>query len=117
MLSAIPAQVIDSERKEMLDTIGVASLEDLVSHLPDAVRYRDRLPIADGKSEYEIMDYFRRLGETNAGIQESFFSVRAYIATTAHSWSIQWSCRAAGPAHVIHAVSGGNGARNAHGDL
>ena len=62
----------------MLATIGVASLEDLISHLPDAVRYHDRLPIADGKSEYEIMDYFRKLGETNAGIQASFLGAGVY---------------------------------------
>jgi glycine cleavage system P protein (glycine dehydrogenase) subunit 1 len=68
----------DSERKEMLDTIGVASLEDLISHLPDAVRYHDRLPIADGKSEYEIMHYFQKLGETNAGIQASFLGAGVY---------------------------------------
>jgi len=62
----------------MLDTIGVSSLEDFVSHLPDAVRFRGRLPIADGKSEYEILDYFRQLGERNAGIQASFLGAGVY---------------------------------------
>lgn len=62
----------------MLDTIGVPSLEDLVAHLPDAVRYHERLPIADGKSEYEILDYFRKLGETNAGLRASFLGAGVY---------------------------------------
>ena len=62
----------------MLDTIGVSSLEDLVAHLPAAVRYNDRLPIPDGKSEYEILDYFRKLGETNAGLQASFLGAGVY---------------------------------------
>jgi len=62
----------------MLDTIGVSSLEDLVAHLPAAVRYNDRLPIPDGKSEYEIMDYFLKLGETNAGLQASFLGAGVY---------------------------------------
>ena len=62
----------------MLDTIGVSSLEDLVAHLPAAVRYNDRLPIPDGKSEYEILDYFRKLGETNAGLQASFLGAGVF---------------------------------------
>jgi glycine dehydrogenase subunit 1 len=62
----------------MLATIGAGSLEDLVSYLPDAVRYRGRLPIAAGKSEYDILDYFRKLGETNAGLQASFLGAGVY---------------------------------------
>jgi len=68
----------DSERREMLATIGIASLEDLVAHLPAAVRYNDRLPIPDGKSEYEILEYFRKLGDSNAGLQASFLGAGVY---------------------------------------
>jgi glycine dehydrogenase subunit 1 len=68
----------DSEREEMLATIGVSSLEDLVAHLPAAVRYNDRLPIPDGKSEYEILEYFRKLGDSNAGLQASFLGAGVY---------------------------------------
>ncbi len=62
----------------MLATIGVESLEDLVAYLPDAVRYHGRLPISAGKSEYDILDYFRKLGETNAGLQASFLGAGVY---------------------------------------
>ena len=62
----------------MLATIGAASLEDLVSHLPPAVRYNGNLPIAGGKSEYEILDYFRKLGDANAGLQASFLGAGVY---------------------------------------
>jgi glycine dehydrogenase subunit 1 len=62
----------------MLATIGVGSLEDLVAYLPDAVRYHDRLPISAGKSEYDILDYFRKLGETNAALQASFLGAGVY---------------------------------------
>ena len=62
----------------MLATIGVESLEDLVAYLPDAVRYHERLPIAAGKSEYDILDYFRKLGEENAGVQASFLGAGVY---------------------------------------
>jgi glycine dehydrogenase subunit 1 len=62
----------------MLAAIGVASLEDLVAHLPAAVRYTGRLPIPDGKSEFEILDYFRKLGDANAGLQASFLGAGVY---------------------------------------
>lgn len=62
----------------MLATIGVASLEDLVAHLPASVRYTGRLPISDGKSEYEILDHFRKLGKLNAGLQASFLGAGVY---------------------------------------
>ena len=50
----------------MLDTIGVASIEDLAAHLPEAVRFQRPLDIPKGKSEYEILDYFGARGATNA---------------------------------------------------
>ncbi len=39
------------ERREMLDAIGVSSLEDLIAQLPAEVRLNRPLDIADGKSE------------------------------------------------------------------
>jgi len=48
----------DSERREMLAECGVASAEDLFSHLPDDVRLKQPLTLAPGISEYEIVDYF-----------------------------------------------------------
>ncbi len=50
----------------MLDTIGFRSIEDLVAYLPKAVRYDKPLAIAPGRSEYEILDYFKARGAENA---------------------------------------------------
>lgn len=50
----------------MLDTIGISSVEDLTSHLPDEVLLHRPLNIADGKSEYEILDYFGARGAENS---------------------------------------------------
>jgi glycine dehydrogenase subunit 1 len=50
----------------MLETIGLSSMEDLAAHLPPAVRFNKTLAIAPGKSEYEILDYFKRRGAENA---------------------------------------------------
>lgn len=49
----------------MLDTIGVATEEDLISYLPPDVRFEQRLNLADGRSEFEIVDYFKQLGARN----------------------------------------------------
>ena len=50
----------------MLDTIGLAKIEDLVAHLPSAVRFKNQLDIAPGRSEYDILDYFKARGAENA---------------------------------------------------
>jgi glycine dehydrogenase subunit 1 len=62
----------------MLSTIGVNSLEDLFSYLPEEVRFDRKLAIAPGKSEYEIIDYFRARGDENASGYASFLGAGVY---------------------------------------
>jgi len=62
----------------MLSAIGVDSLEELFSHLPDAVRLKRPLDVAPGKSEYEIVDYFRARGAENANGYASFLGAGVY---------------------------------------
>jgi len=62
----------------MLSAIGATSLEDLFSHLPPEVRLNRPLNIAHGKSEYEIVDYFRARGEENANGHASFLGAGVY---------------------------------------
>jgi glycine dehydrogenase subunit 1 len=62
----------------MLSTIGVNSLEDLFSHLPEEVRIKQPLQIAPGKSEYDIVDYFRARGTENANGYSSFLGAGVY---------------------------------------
>jgi glycine dehydrogenase subunit 1 len=69
----------DSERGEMLAACGVSSLEDLFAHLPAEVRLNRPLAIADGLSEYEILDYFRERGAQNASGYASFLGAGAYF--------------------------------------
>jgi len=47
----------------MLRVLGVDSLDHLFAHLPQEVRLNRPLDIPSGKSEYEIVDYFRARGE------------------------------------------------------
>jgi glycine dehydrogenase subunit 1 len=62
----------------MLDAIGARSLDDLFAYLPTEVRLNRPLSIAPGKSEYEIVDYFRERGAENANGHASFLGAGVY---------------------------------------
>jgi len=62
----------------MMSAIGVNSLEDLFSHLPPEVRLGRPLKVDPGKSEYEIVDYFRARGDENANGYASFLGAGVY---------------------------------------
>jgi glycine dehydrogenase subunit 1 len=68
----------DVERQEMLAAIGLESEDDLVGYLPSSVRFKGKLAIPDGKSEYEIIDYFKDLGARNANGYASFLGAGVY---------------------------------------
>lgn len=68
----------DSDRREMLAAIGLKSEEDLISYLPADVRFDKPLAIDDGKSEYEIVDYFKELAARNANGYPSFLGAGVY---------------------------------------
>ena len=68
----------DSERRRMLEAIGVRSAEELLAHLPEAVRLGRPLDLPPGLSEYEIVQYFRdRAGENGNGYP-SFLGAGVY---------------------------------------
>ncbi len=67
----------DSERREMLAACGANSLDDLFSHLPAEVRLKRPLALEAGKSEYEIIAYFREQGRRNK-VLPSFLGAGAY---------------------------------------
>src|SRR5258706_6081458 len=62
----------------MLAAIGVNSLEELFAHLPAEVRLDRPLDIAPGKSEYDIVDYFRARGDDGANVYASFLGAGVY---------------------------------------
>jgi glycine dehydrogenase subunit 1 len=68
----------DVERHEMLQALGATTLDDLFSHLPPEVRLNRPLDIPAGKSEYEIVDYFRARGGECAGDYASFLGAGVY---------------------------------------
>lgn len=62
----------------MLATIGAKSEEDLIAYLPADVRFDKRLDIEDGKSEYDIVDYFKQRASENALGYASFLGAGVY---------------------------------------
>jgi glycine dehydrogenase subunit 1 len=68
----------DIERREMLSAIGADSLESLFAHLPAEVLLKRPLNIPPGKSEYEIVDYFRARGDACAHGFASFLGAGVY---------------------------------------
>ena len=55
----------ESEIKEMLKVIGVASVEDLFKHIPGELRPKS-FNIPEGKSEFEVVEYLKLLSRKNA---------------------------------------------------
>src|ERR1700730_11351435 len=62
----------------MLDTIGASTLENLYAHLPEDVRFHGALNIPTGKSDYEVVDYFRARGRENASRHANFLGAGVY---------------------------------------
>ncbi len=62
----------------MLSALGADSLDALFAHLPSEVRLNRPLNIAPGKSEYEIVDYFRARGDECANGYASFLGAGVY---------------------------------------
>ncbi len=68
----------DSERCEMLASMGLRSTEDLFSHLPEELRMKRPLDIPPGQSEYEIIEYFRERAAENANGYACFLGAGVY---------------------------------------
>ncbi|MBI3473973.1 MAG: aminomethyl-transferring glycine dehydrogenase subunit GcvPA [Candidatus Solibacter usitatus] len=68
----------DSERQAMLAACGMASPEELFSHLPPETRLDRPLDLAPGISEYSIVDYFRARAAEFANGYPSFLGAGVY---------------------------------------
>ncbi len=62
----------------MLAAIGLKTEDDLISYLPPDVRFDAELRIEQGKSEYEIVDYFKAQAARNANGYASFLGAGVY---------------------------------------
>ena len=58
----------EDDIRQMLDRIGVESLEDLYSDVPQDVIYRQEYDLPDAMSEHEVRQYFEALAEQNTSL-------------------------------------------------
>jgi glycine dehydrogenase subunit 1 len=68
----------ESERREMLEACGIPALEDLFGIVPEAARLGQPLNLEKGKSEYEIVEYFRQRGGECAAGYANFLGAGVY---------------------------------------
>src|SRR4051794_16561110 len=62
----------------MLEACGIQSMEELFGHLPADVKLNRPLDIEPGKSEYDIVDYFKARGGETATGYASFLGAGVY---------------------------------------
>jgi glycine dehydrogenase subunit 1 len=67
----------DADRREMLDAIGVASIEELFQEIPEPVRQREPIALPDGMAEQDVYDHLRRLAACNRHAEEEVTFVGA----------------------------------------
>src|SRR5699024_7646660 len=70
----------ESDKKEMLNAIGVESTDDLFSDITEAVRLNRKLDLKDTVSEYELTKELSEMASKNANLQEytSFLGAGVY---------------------------------------
>jgi glycine dehydrogenase subunit 1 len=67
-----------TERREMLQSIGVASVEELFESIPEQFRLKNPLPLPGPLSESEIIRYFQDRAAENARGYTSFLGAGVY---------------------------------------
>ncbi|HET8872933.1 MAG TPA: hypothetical protein VFM83_04545, partial [Gaiellaceae bacterium] len=74
------AQLTDADREAMLETIGVASVEELFRDIPEGVRFGRELDLGDPLSEQEIVERLKELADlnTDTGREISFLGAGIY---------------------------------------
>ena len=63
----------EQEIKEMLAKVGVNSLEELFSTIPDNLKYKKPLEIEEGKSEVEVMEHMNAIANAVMPLNEMSF--------------------------------------------
>src|SRR4051812_39759240 len=60
----------DADRREMLDAIGVESIEELFRDIPEPVRQREPIALPDGMPEQDVYDHLRGLAARNRNAED-----------------------------------------------
>ncbi|WP_206107078.1 aminomethyl-transferring glycine dehydrogenase subunit GcvPA [Paenibacillus favisporus] len=70
----------EQDQQEMLETIGVSSLEDLFKDIPDEIHFKGDLPVSPGLNEYALTTHLSELAAKNANTDQyaSFLGAGIY---------------------------------------
>lgn len=70
----------EQDERDMLAAIGAASIEDLFRDIPEAVRYKGRLPISEALDEAALLRHMQELAGRNANLDQyaSFLGAGIY---------------------------------------
>lgn len=70
----------DDDRRQMLEALGMGSLDELFAKIPEGFRLSEPLPIGMGRTEHETLQYFETLASRNrpAGSTTSFLGGGIY---------------------------------------
>ena len=59
----------DDDRKEMLEEIGVQTVDELFADIPESVRFKGRLKLKEAKPETELYKELANLARKNADVK------------------------------------------------
>lgn len=70
----------DTDKKEMLDVIGIDSTDELFSNIPKEIRFKGELNLKQPKSEYELKKELTAMSNKNVNLREysSFLGAGVY---------------------------------------
>ncbi len=64
----------EEDKKEMLQTIGVQTIDELFSDIPESVRFKGDLKIKEVKSEPELLKELSQMASKNANLKSTLLS-------------------------------------------
>ena len=76
MGSYVPSTL--QERQEMLESIGLSSIDQLFSHIPDELKLKGELNLPSGMSELEVSSAMKKIAAKNVVFGSIFRGAGAY---------------------------------------
>ena len=61
--------------ESMLNTVGVKSLDELYSEVPDSIRFKRDYQLPEAMSEPEVRRFFEQLGKENKPLTELVYTI------------------------------------------
>lgn len=58
----------EQDRLEMMEAVGIQSMEELFADIPQAVRYQGTMPMSEALDEYALLRHMKELADKNASL-------------------------------------------------